>query len=83
MEDYDRLKATKDAYVARDREKIITEARKQLRKEWLEEEIEKLNREKKNYPLIEEPEWRSGYTEAITDQISRLEAELKALNKLT
>jgi len=58
-------------------EAALTEARKK----WLEEEIEKLNKEKRNYPLVDEVEWRRGYTEAIVDQISRLEAELKALSE--
>ena len=69
--------------------KALTEARK----EWLEEEMEKLKDEKMVDRQIVITVYRDGsvkdrdpaimkaYNEAIDDQISRLEAELKALDK--
>jgi len=48
---------------------------------WLRSEIEKLGGMKKNYPMINEPEWRLGYTEAIDDIITRYKEELLELDR--
>lgn len=78
----------KDAYVAREKEKIITEARKQ----WLEEEIEKVLAVRKDVQWPEDevvfglghyPQYyfTKGKNDTVNKLVSRLEAELKALNK--
>jgi hypothetical protein len=50
------------------------------RQDWLREEIESFRTEMKNYPMVNEPEWRRGYIEALQDQVDRYQSELDQPN---
>jgi hypothetical protein len=51
------------------------------RHDWLREEIVSFRQEMENYPMVNEPEWRRGYIEALQDQIDRYQSGLDQSNK--
>lgn len=44
----------------------------QLANELVAKFVEKVTDNKRNYPRVDEPEWRRGYTEALDDLLAQL-----------